>query len=330
MRAFYLFLLIMEVSIFANADICDSNWLASANGNRVRVFINNNVNFGVDIDQACDSKDNRSLHRAILIDEIDPRVIEVLIDEGADADIENTDGITAMNYAEDRLERAMVRFLPESVAYQREVAIYNAMMGMGLLDDNGMMRTGSLDGTFSIINSFCDSAWWKDTNSDHSDHSERMVQSLLRIHGEDINNICNSNNDRPIHLSLKGSFVRLSPDIYSAIADLIDAGADLHVKNDDGHSALDLVEMRYHDVVNSMIQLQEKWCRNEIGNNEFGYNIREAEYEIGLYAYMNASVTEQTFDQIKNRILAQLYRFNFDKRLIERNVLCSYRGFEIR
>ncbi len=326
MRALYLFLLIMVVNVFAGADTCDSNWLASVNGDRVRAFINNNVNFGVDIDQACDSKDNRPLHRAILIDGIDPSVIEVLLSRGANVDIENTDGITAMNYAEDRLERAMVRFLPESVAYQREVAIYNAMMGMGLLGDNGMMGIGSLGYTFSIINRFCDSAWWKDTNSDHSDH---MIQSLLRIHGEDINNICNSNNDRPIHLSLKGSSIRLSPDIYSAIADLIDAGADLHVKNDDGHSALGLVEMRYHDVANRMIQLQEKWCRNEAGNDEFGYGIREAEYEIGLYAYMNASVTEQTFDQIKNRILAQLYRFNFDKRLIERNVLCPYRGFDM-
>ncbi len=254
-----------------------------------------------------------------MIDEIDPRVIEVLIYEGADADIENLDGDTPMDYAKSRFERAMARLHMESRAYQREQVIYNGMMGMG-----------SLDYTFSIIDDtysrLCSFAWWKDINEDHS---EGLVQSLLSTSGVDINNICNSNNDRPIHLSLKGSSVRLSPDIYSAIADLIDAGADLHVKNNNGHSALDLVEMRYHDITNRTIQLQERWCRNEAGNDEFRYRTEEVEYEIGLYAYMNASVTEQTFDQIKNRILAQLYRFKFDKRLIERNVLCPYRGFDM-
>ncbi len=328
MRTLVLFLLIMMLNVYANADICDPNWLADVNGYRVRNFIN--INAGIDINKACDLEGNRPLHRAILRDEVDPSVIEALLDAGADAYAENIGRSTPMNYAEDRFGRAMVGFQQGSSAYQREEAIYNAMMGMSSLSDtfNAIMDADS--DTFNAItdaySKLCDFGWWRGFSSDHA------VQSLLSVPGVDPNHICNSNNDRPIHLSLKVPGVRILNEVYFGIQAFIDAGADLDVRNDDGHSALDLAEIRYNEVADSIIQHQIGWCRGEVNANQFGYEVRQTEYEINVYAYIKASVTEQTFSRVQDDLLVELYRSSLEagRLRIDKDIICPYRGIDVQ
>ncbi len=316
MKILGLFLSIMVVSVFADADICDSNWLISVNGYRVRAFIN--MNAGIDIDEACGPKGNRPLHQAILIDGIDPSVIEVLISEGADAYAKNIGKSTPMDYAEDRFGRVMVEFSRGSSAYQREEAIYNAMMGMGSLSD-------TFNAIANMYNSrLCNFVWWGESSSDDA------VQLLLDMPGIYPDYICNSNNDRPIHLSLKVTAIELQYDTHLGVRTLIDAGADLDAENNDGHSALDLVEIRYNKVTNSMIQSQVSWCRGEISDNEFGYKIRQTGHEIDVYVHIKSLVTEQTFAQVKEDILVELYRLDFNQGMINKDILCPYRGVDIQ
>ena len=115
MRILGLFLSIMTLSVFANADICSPAWLASASGPAVNASIRST---GEDPDQICSANGNTPLHQALLSDRVDASVIEALVNAGGDLYAQNIHRETPMGYAQDRFDRVRATYPASSSIYQ--------------------------------------------------------------------------------------------------------------------------------------------------------------------------------------------------------------------
>ena len=168
--------------------------------------------------------------------------------------------------------------------------------------------------------SYGDLGWWR------SSASGSAVQRLLNVSGVDPDHTCNFNNDRIIHQPLKlASFTMLTDGIMRGIVALVDAGADLRVRNNSGQSAVSLAEIRYDRVTDRVIRAEIRWCNNEISSQGFADEVGRNGYDTGAYLYITSSATRQSYNQVKNRMMIELYRVN-NGETITKNVLCPYRG----
>ena len=307
MKIMTLFLSIMTLSAFANANICDPSWLATASGADVRAFLN----AGVDANQVCNLIRNRPLHQALLADRVDPSVIEAFVSGGADISILNNEGDTPLDYAKLRFERAERNFRRGSAQYQRENAIYMNI-------NRGFEVAGGE--VAAAYDQLCDLNWWERSASGPA------VQALLRVPGVDPNYVCNYSNDRPIHLPLKlRSFTLLPEGVARGIDALVDGGADLNARNNSGDSAVRLAGMRYDRVTDRITQHTIRWCRGGFTNQQFANEITRNNYDVHAYLYITSSFTRQPFNQVNNEHSMELYRTPVDGRITKR-VLCPYRG----
>ena len=252
MRILLLFLSLMLVTVWAEADLCDPAWIRTASGSAAQALIR----AGADVNQLCNTVNrNRPLHQALLNPDSDPDLIRALLNAGADPAQENVYRESPIYYAQGRWDRAMSRLSPGSGGYRREQAIYQAMFGAA---EN---RGGAVADAHAKL---CDLNWWR------SSASESTVQALLRTPGVDPDYICNFNNDRIIHQPLKlTSFVMLTGNTQDAIQALVDAGADLHARNNTGDSAVSLAGMRYDRVTDRIIGHTIRWCNLQATSQQF-------------------------------------------------------------
>ena len=311
MRILLLFLSLMLVAASAQADLCDPAWIRTANGPAAQALIRG----GADVNQICIVNRNRPLHQTILTPDSSPDLLRALLDAGADPALENLYGESAMYYAQGRWDRATARLSPGSGAYRREQAIYRAFFGA--LESRG-------DAVADAHDKLCDLNWWR------SSASESTVQALLRAPGVDPDYICNFNNDRIIHQPLKlTSFVMLTGNTEEAIEALVDAGADLHARNNTGDSAVSLAGMRYDRVTDRIIGHTIRWCNIQITSQQFADEITRNKYDTGFYFYITAAATKQDYDRVVNRVSMELYRINSGG-TIDYWELCRYRGVNVR
>ncbi len=316
MRILGLFLSIMMLSVFANANICDPGWLAGDDGNGVRSFIR----AGADPNQTCNAATrNRPLHQALLDDRVDPSVIEALIDAGADLYAENTYRETPIEYAQGRFSRLRIAFSESgnSVLLLREEALYNRIMNT------------SSDASSAVADAhgqLCDLNWWRRSASGPA------VQQLLSIPGVDPDYVCNFNNDLIIHQPLKlASFSPMLPEgVFWGIKALVDAGASLSARNDTGDTAVSLAGIRYDRVTDRMIQHQIRWCRSEITGQQLESEVTQNMYDTGTYLYITSSATGQSYDQAKAAMMMELYRIEGTSGSMDYRVLCLVRGVNVR
>ena len=312
MKISVFFLVMMTLSVFANANICNRNWLVSADDPSVISLIN----AGAGPDQICNTRNlNRPLHQALRIDDrVDASVIKSLINAGADIYAQNILGEMPIGLAQSRFDRISSAFLEDSSIYQREKELYDTIF-------SGTSFTVMAN---KAHNQLCDLDWWREI----SDTGRGLaVQSLLSIPGVDPNYICNSNNnDRIVHqvLSLT-SFTLLTFDIYLGIKALGDDGADLTITNDSDQSAVSLAKLRYDLSKDRTRQTQMRWCGGEINSYEFVYQDIENEFEVVTYAYITSSTTEESYDQVMDKWEMEV--FNTTGRRLK-SIVCPYIGID--
>ena len=123
MRILFLFLSVVLAAVPALANLCDPDWLETANGSAVRSLLRS----GADVNEMCNVNRNRPLHQAILTSAVDPEVVEVLVNAGGDILAENIDGSSVLDYAERRFRLAERNFSPGSSAYRREERILSGI-----------------------------------------------------------------------------------------------------------------------------------------------------------------------------------------------------------
>ena len=305
MRILLLVLSLLLVAASAEADLCDPAWIRTASGPAAQALIRG----GADVNQICNANRNRPLHQTILTPESRPDLLRTLLDAGADPELENIDGASAMSYAQGRWDRATARLSPGSGAYQREQAIYQAFFGA--LEGRG----GAIADAHAKL---CDLNWWR------SSASEYTVRPLLSTPGVDPDYICNYNNDRIIHQPLKlTSFVMLTIDIHLGLRALVDGGADLFVRNNTGDSAVSLVGIRNDRRVDRLIRYTIRWCRGEVSSQQLADEVTRNGPETGIYRYVTSAATGQPYDQVTNRDRIDLWRVTG---LITKKVVCPVRG----
>ena len=313
-----LFLSIMTLGVFADANICSSGWLGRAGGSDVDAFIRDT---GADTNQVCNTVyRNRPVHQALLTTEVDSSVVGALIKNGARINERNAYGETAMDLAEERFAR--VANLPKSSSlYLREEAIYAAVMGS--------LETDQFTAAIDAHDKLCDLGWWLSSGSGPA------VERLLAVPGVDPNDPCNGNNDRaiqiPLRLTALNSPLLLTSEIHYGIRALVDAGAALTVRNNSGQSALDMAEVRYDRVKLRIIPVQRRWCRDEITDRQFGNEITRNAPDVGAYLYIKSSaIKTQSYDQAHATMMMDLYRVDDNSEGIDYRVLCPARGVSVR
>ena len=294
-----LFLSIMTIGVFADANICSSNWLAAASGSDVNAFIN----AGADPNGICTTIRNRPLHQALLTPGVDESVIEALIRSGARVDTRNLEGDTPFDLAEERFARAGS---PQS---GRERAIYDAVMGS--------LETDQFTAVTDAHNQLCDLGWWRRSGSGPA------VQGFLDI-GADPDHRC-GNGDRIIQVPLRLTAFRLLPEgVFWGIKALVDAGANLTIRNAAGESALDMAERRYGLVTARIIREQRRWCNSQIVIQQLLDEATRNASDTSAYLFIKSSATNVSEDQLSNDIRMEL--FNTTEIIITKNVVCPYRG----
>ena len=299
-----LFLSIMTIGVSASANICSSDWLAAASGPDVDAFID----AGMDPNGVCTIIRNRPLHQALLTPGINPNVIEALIKNGARLDIRNSEGETAFDLAEERFAGAS----EGSPGYWRERAVYNAVVGS--------LETDQFTAATDAHNQLCDLGWWRRSASGPA------VQQFLDIPGIDPDHRC-ANGDRIIQVPLRLTAFRLLPEgVFWGITALVDAGADLTVRNDQGDSALDIAERRYGLVTARFIQGQRRWCRGEVEagsvNNEYAQN----RFDKSMYVYITSVFKEEPYRQALDETSMELYGTTDES--ITKDIVCPHRGID--
>ena len=311
MRILLFFLSLMLVAASAEADLCDPAWIRTASGPAAQALIRG----GADVNQICNTNRNRPLHQTILNPDSSPDLLRTLLDAGADPELENIDGASAMYYAQGRWDRATARLSPGSGAYRREQAIYQAFFRA--LESRG-------GAVADAHNKLCDLNWWR------SSASGSTVQSLLSIPGVNPDYICNFNNDRPIHLPLKlSSFAILTSEIHRGIRALADAGADLYARNNTGDSAVSLAGIRYDRVMDRMIRAEITWCKGEMSSHQFGDEITRNGPDLGAYMYITSISTGQPHDQVRARAVMDVFNETIGT-TITKTVVCPYRGIQLK
>ena len=301
LRTLGLFLSILALSASANANICNSDWLAAAGGSEVDAL----VAAGADPNQICTIIRNLPLHQALLTPEIDPRVIEALIRNGARVFIRNSEGDSAFIIAEERFSRVS----EGSPQYWREKAIYDAVMRS--LESDQFPTAGDAQ------NQLCDLGWWRSTAS------ESAVNGLLAVPGVDVDHVC-INGDRIIQVPLRLTAFRLLPEgVYWGIRALVDAGADLTVENESGESALDMAEVRYGLVTARIIRAQIRWCRGERGAQFVADETTRNQFDTGAYFQIKKSVTKTTREEAVKELRLDLFNTTGS---FTKQVVCPYRG----
>ena len=303
MRILALFLSIMTLSVFANANICSPAWLAGAGGGDVTAF----VRAGEDPNQTCSANGNTPLHQALLSDRVDASVIEALVNAGGDLYAQNIHRETPMGYAQDRFDRVRATYPASSSIYRVEQALYSRIFG----DTSSNEADAAHD-------QLCDLGWWR------SSASGPAVQRLLNVRGVDPDHTCNFNNDRIIHQPLKlASFTLLTENIFFGIKALVDGGADLYVRNDSSQSAVSLAEIRYDRVRDRIIQNTVSWCNRQMTGQQFGSKLEENAPDQSVYLYITSSATNSFYDQLFDK--SSMEHFNTTG-LVEKRVVCPYRG----
>ena len=306
MRILFLLLSVMLVAASAEAQLCSPAWLANASGAAARSLIR----AGADVNEICSANGNRPLHQALLSDRVAPNVIRAMIEAGADTSAENIHGENPVYYAQERFNRARNTLRPGTAPYRREQSLYETMFGA--FGDAG---SAIADAHAKL----CDLNWWR------SSASGSAVKELLAVPGVDVNHVCNFSNDRPIHIPLKlTSFTMLTDGIGWGIEALVDANADLHARNDSGQSALSLAEIRYDRVSDRIIQEQIRWCNGGTGQQYSDRVVRNT-YDMKVYIYVASSATGQSYHQIENRMIVELYTVGLNETVLE-SVLCPHRG----
>ena len=317
MKILGLFLSIMTLSTFASADICNTNWLAVADGFDVTAFIN----AGVDPNGICANhpNNNRPLHQALMTPRVDSSVIEALISNGARVNIRNLDGDTPFNLAEERFAR--VSNLPENSAqYLREEAVYNAVMGS--------MESDQFTAATDAHNQLCDLGWWR------SSASGPAVEGLLAIPEVDVDHRC-PNGDRIVQGPLRlTSFSILPENVFWGIKELVDAGADLTARNDQGESAESLAGIRYDQVHRRITNAQVRWCRDKhtvASNQQLENEVTQNKFDTSVYLSITSGGSEELYQQLGDRMLMELYRLDVgETKNVSRELLCSARGVSAR
>ena len=219
-------------------------------------------------------------------------------------------------YAQERFDRARNTLRPGTAPYRREQSLYETMFGA--FGDAGSAIADAHD-------KLCDLNWWR------SSASGDAVKELLAVPGVDPDEVCNFNNDRIIHQPLKiASFVMLTETMYLGIEALVDAGADLAVRNNSGQSAVSLAEIRYDRMKDRMIRHTVAWCRYEMEDQQFLDEITRNRYETTAYIYIKSSTTGQRYDQVRAEALMDIYRYRAPGRgIIDYFVLCPARGVNV-
>ena len=307
MRILFLFLLlsVMLVAASAEAQLCSPAWLANASGAEARSLIR----AGADVNEICSANRNRPLHQALLNDRVEPDVIRAMLGAGADTSAENIHGENPVEYAQDRFDLARRRLRPGTAPYRREQSLYETVFG--LFGDAG---SASADAHAKL----CDLNWWRNSASGDA------VRELLAVPGADRNYVCNFNNDRIIHQPLKlASFTMLTENIMRGIHALVDADADLHVRNNSGQSALNLAEIRYDRASDRIIQLTIRWC-NGGTDQQFADEVTRNKFDTGAYLYIASFATGQPYNQVSSRMHMELFRVHIGG-TITQDVLCPYR-----
>lgn len=256
MRILFLFLSVMLVAVSAEANqynsdwlnLCRSDWLRGATVSSVRALIA----AGADVNQVCNTNRNRPLHQALLNDRVDPALIRALLEAGADPYADNIQRQNAMEYADERFERARNTFRPGTAPYERERALYVLMF-----DDPGDTR--------QVVNPLCDPEWWGSSANGSS------VRSLLASPSVDPEVRCNENSDRPLHLALRWeTFPFLPAGVRDAVLALATSGVSLGTRNNRGRTALDLVEMRYERYLVRVERSRPAWCQGGAADPDIG------------------------------------------------------------
>ena len=296
----------------AQGNLCDANWFETATAAQVRAF----VEAGVDVNQICTLIRNQPLHQALLADNVAPGVIRALVEAGADAVARNSEGHTPLDYAEERLDRAMSKNPRGSAAYRREEMIYTAV--------NRYFESDRATAVSDAHAKLCDLDWWR------SSASGPAVKELLAIPGVDPNTVCNRSNDRPIHLPLKlTSFVMLTENTMRGIEALVEGQADLLARNASGRSPEDLAELRYDRVRDRVIQYGGRWCNRRVSGQEFVEEIARNRFDTAAHSYVAAAATGQSLEQVSERKMMELYRTQPEGELT-REVFCRYWQHPVR
>ena len=313
MRILFLLLSVMVVASAAEAQVCDPAWLANANYWDAKALLD----AGVDANQICNTNRNRPLHQALLNDRADPEVIRALLEAGADPGTQNIHGETPFEYAQDRFDLARRKFRPGTAPYRREQALYEVVVGT--FNDQG---SAAQDAHAKL----CDLNWWR------SSASEDAVKELLEVPGVDPNHVCNFNNDRIIHQPLKlSSFAMLTSNIHHGIRAVVDAGADLRLRNNSGQSAVGLAGIRFDRATDRAIQNTREWCNRRITSKQFADKITENGPDFGVVLYIESINTKQPYRQVKTKFDMEIYRIGPDANgLIDYYELCRYRGVNVR
>ena len=303
-RIVSLFLWMMTVSVVANANICNSDWLAAAGGSDVDA----SVSAGMDPNQVCTIIRNRPLHQALLTPGVSPSVVEALIRNGARVDMRNSEGDTPFGLAEERFARVS----ENSPQYWREKAVYDAVMGS--------LETDRFTAATDAHNQLCDLNWWR------SSASGPAVRRLLEIPGVDPDYRCNNaSGDRIPQVPLRLTAFRIiSADVFWGIKELVDAGTNVTIRNNSGESVLDMVERRYDLVVGRITRAQRRWCRGGDMDSVLDEAARNAP-DTTAYLYITSVATGQDFDEVDNRELMELYGINRGEDVTQ-EVLCPYIG----
>ena len=303
LRILSLFLWMMTVSVAANANICNSDWLAAAGGPDVDA----SVRAGMDPNQVCTIIRNRPLHQALLTPGVSPNVIEALIRNGARVDMRNSEGDTPFDLAEKRFARVS----ENSPQYWREKAVYDAVMGS--------LETDRFTAATDAHNQLCELGWWRSSGSGPA------VRRLLDIPGVDPDYRCNNaSGDRIPQVPLRLTAFRIIPaDVFWGIKELVDAGTNLTIRNNSNESVLDMADRRYDLVVGRITRAQRRWCRG--GAPFMSREVATNAPDTTAYLYITSSVTGRSFDEVDNEAWMELYRANTDE-LITKEGLCPYIG----
>ena len=274
-----LFVLVLFVafgSVPASAQsLCDARFLETAAAADVQRLVDQ----GADANGVC-GNGNRPLHQALLPTvHVSSDVIRTLIDAGADVFVESVDAQTAVELSEARYEEAVSDFQAQRITlveFTDKQAIYAAV-------------NAAVEALSSAHQNLCDTNWWRSATG-------QSMSNLLGSAPEiDPNTVCNSGNDRPLHIALR-PVEPLSRGNVNAIGTFVfNTDADFQARNRSNETPASLSEIRYDQLRARVIRDLNELCQNVTQVTVDRYNRSVDQYhepEGSMYTYLRSTQGE--------------------------------------